>query len=400
MNKHKLVRLAPLQHRGNKCIAMYYNIDQIIDNAVRRFPGRTFSITHSCWYVIDGPGLLDRVIDHLSRENIDVDVSAYKNVNTHGVDKAPEHVDKTHARQPLPPLSEEHMGAIRLSEQRLNLKGYSVNTKKTYKHQLKEFFAFYNDTSALDITENEINNYMVYLVEKKKVSRSTHGQAINAIKFFYERVLKQERKVYHLERPMREKRLPEVLSTNEVLSIFAQLSNLKHKLMMMLLYSGGLRRSELLNLRAGDVDIERRVIFIRGGKGKKDRQTILADRVIPLFEEYVKKYDPLLWLFQGSDGGQYSVTSLRKILERAVKGAGIRKRVRLHMLRHSFATHLLEAGTSTRYIQVLLGHESPKTTEQYTHVAAAGIYRVRSPLDNIEAGSDRKRLEDEGGAKV
>lgn len=121
------------------------------------------------------------------------------------------------------------------------------------------------------------------------MSRSTHGQAINAIKFFYERVLVQERKVYHLERPMREKRLPEVLSAEEILAIFNHLPNIKHRLMMMLLYSAGLRRSELLNLRAGDVDIDRRVILVRGGKGRKDRQTIVADRAVLLLEEYIKK---------------------------------------------------------------------------------------------------------------
>jgi integrase/recombinase XerD len=399
MSKSKVVRLAPLMHRGNSCVAMYFNIDVSISNVVKQIAGRLFSVTHSCWYVVDAPGLRGRVVDHLKKRGIEVDVSAYESKEPTAV-RSQESPKKMPLHHLLPMPSPEHVRALRLSEQQLNLKGYSVNTRRTYLHQLKEFFIFYNETSALDITESEIRNYMLYLVEKKKVSRSTHGQAINAIKFFYERVLKQERKVYHLERPLREKRLPAVLSADEILSMFAQLQNVKHKLMMMLLYSGGLRRSELLNLRAGDVDIDRRVIFIRGGKGKKDRQTILADRVVPLFGEYIKKYDPMLWLFQGPDGGQYSATSLRKILERAAKGAGIRKRVTLHMLRHSFATHLLEGGTSTRYIQVLLGHESPKTTEQYTHVAAAGIYRVKSPLDGLESERTRRALEDDGGDSV
>jgi integrase/recombinase XerD len=395
-NTKKRVRLAPLQHRGNSCIAMYFNIDQTIADVVRKFPGRTYSRTHTCWYVIDAPGLLQRLIEHLLKGKIDVDTSAYEDPRRSLQEKTHQQSGEIQEKFSLPPLSADHLRALRMSEQQLNLKGYSVNTRRTYLQQLKEFFIFYDSTSPLDITETEIRNFMLYLVEKKKVSRSTHGQAINAIKFFYERVLKQERKVYQLERPMRERRLPEVLSAEEILSIFEQLSNVKHKLMMMLLYSGGLRRSELLNLRAGDVDVHRRVILIRGGKGKKDRQTILADRVIPLFEQYMKKYDPLLWLFQGPNGGQYSATSLRQILKRAARSAGIRKNVRLHMLRHSFATHLLEAGTSTRYIQVLLGHESPKTTEQYTHVAAAGIYRVKSPLDSLESlNQDGKKLEDE-----
>jgi site-specific recombinase XerD len=247
---------------------------------------------------------------------------------------------------------------------------------------------FFYDSDPMDLGEEEIRNYLLYLVDKKKLSKSTQNQAINSIKFYYEKVLGQERKVYHLERPLREYRLPAVLSQEEVLKIFEATSNLKHRLMLMLIYSSGLRRSELLNLQVGDVDVNRGMVLIRGGKGRKDRQSVFANYLTPLLDEYLKKYKPGFWLFEGVGGEKYSASSLRQLLKAAVEKAGIRKRVRLHMLRHSFATHLLEAGTSTRYIQVLLGHQSPKTTELYAHVSRFALDRIKSPLD--ELASSRK----------
>lgn len=182
---------------------------------------------------------------------------------------------------------------------------------------------------------------------------------------------------------MKERKLPEVLSIEEIITIFEALENIKHRAMIMLIYSAGLRRSELLNLLTGDVDLNRRIVFIRGGKGRRDRQSILAQNLIPVIQSYLKKHDPKAWLFEGLRGEQYSESSLRQVFQRAAKKAAIKKRVHLHMLRHSFATHLLESGTSTRYIQVLLGHESAQTTEIYTHVSRFALGRIQSPLDQM-----------------
>ena len=193
----------------------------------------------------------------------------------------------------------------------------------------------------------------------------------------------QDRKVYQLERPMKERKLPEVLSQQEVVKIFDALTNVKHRVMLMLIYAAGLRRSELLGLRIGDVDPNRNVVFIRGGKGHKDRQSVMSQSLVPLLEEYIKNYNPKFWLFEGQTGERYSASSLQQVLKQASAKASIKKIVRLHMLRHSFATHLLEAGTSTRYIQVLLGHESPKTTEIYAHVSRFALDKIQSPLDQI-----------------
>ena len=167
------------------------------------------------------------------------------------------------------------------------------------------------------------------------------------------------------------------------MNVFEALDNLKHKTMLMLIYSAGLRRSEMLNLRIGDVDFNRSIVFIRGGKGHKDRQTVLSQNLIPLLQQYLNEFAPGFWLFEGPKGERYSASSLQQIFKRAAKKAGVKKIVRLHMLRHSFATHLLESGTSTRYIQVLLGHESPKTTEIYAQVSRFALDKIQSPLDQM-----------------
>jgi site-specific recombinase XerD len=260
----------------------------------------------------------------------------------------------------------------------------------TYCEQFKLFIEFFPQSDPAELGENEIKAYLLYLIERKKLSLSTQNQAINAIKFYYEKVLKQERKVYYLERPFKEQRLPNVISQEEVILIFENCANLKHRLILMLLYSAGLRRGELLNLKVSDIDIQRLTVRIRGGKGKKDRQSILAQSLLPQLEQYLKEYKPSHWLFAGSDDTKYSASSLHKILKVAVQRANINRDVTLHTLRHSFATHLLESGTSTRYIQVLLGHESPKTTEIYAHVTRFGMDKLRSPLDML---TTKKKLD-------
>ncbi len=267
--------------------------------------------------------------------------------------------------------------------ERLNLKGYSKSTRTTYLSQFKLFMEFYPGRHPDSLTHEDIIQYLLYLIRKRNLSRSAQNQAINSIKFYFEKVLGDPRKTYHIDRPFRERRLPEILSQEEVVRLFDHAVNVKHRLMLMIIYSAGLRRSELLNLHVGDVDLERRVVFIRGGKGHKDRQSILAARLVDEVGAYVAMYKPQYWFFEGVRRSKYSATSLQKVFVRAHERSVIRKEVSLHTLRHSFATHMLEAGTSTRYIQELLGHESPKTTEIYTHVTKFAMDKLRSPFDQL-----------------
>ncbi len=249
---------------------------------------------------------------------------------------------------------------------------------------LAGFLEFYSGKDPVDITEADIREYLLYLIEEKEVSMSYQNQAINAIKFYYEQVLGRPVKTYYIQRPKTGRKLPNVLSEQEVQMILKHTANIKHKAILSLIYSAGLRRGELINLKPADIDSKRMYVKIRGGKGDKDRYSILSEKVLELLRKYFREYKPKEWLFEGQFGGQYSATSIQHILKDAVHRAGIRKRVTVHTLRHCFATHLLEHGVDLRYIQELLGHQSPKTTEIYTHITQRGLGKIKSPLDNLD----------------
>jgi integrase/recombinase XerD len=390
-NRRPQIRVEKLFHRDQNCLAFFFPFNSEMSALVKKIEGVKWSQTNKCWYVANRENLLSEIFTAFKGEAW-IDITALKSnqggkVNTSAEVEllvAPPEIDPKRSQQATDvELSEENLQGLRMMEQKLHLKGYSPNTVKTYLQQFKEFLRFYSQSPAAELSEAEIRNYVIYLVEHRKVSKSLQNQAVNAIKFFYEKVLMQERKVYYLERPMREKKLPEVLSQEELMLIFEAAGNIKHRVMLMLIYAAGLRRSELLALRVGDVDLHRNVVFIRGGKGRKDRQSIMAQSLLPMLREYLEKYTPAFWLFEGRRGERYSESSLQQVLKQAATQAGIKKQVRLHMLRHSFATHLLESGTSTRYIQTLLGHESPVTTEIYTQVTRFGLDKIQSPLDQL-----------------
>tara|TARA_B100000965_G_scaffold405966_1_gene442180 strand:- start:5823 stop:6881 length:1059 start_codon:yes stop_codon:yes gene_type:complete len=267
--------------------------------------------------------------------------------------------------------------------EQLERRRYSPNTIQTYLSLFEQFLNHFPETPPEKLSDKEVMTFQTYLVKEKKVSTSSQNQYINAIKFYFEKVLGRERGYYHIERPIKEFKLPKVLTEKEVAAIFNSVHNLKHKAMLLLVYSSGLRAGELINLKITDIDSEQMRVFIRGGKGKKDRVTILSQKALDVLREYFKKYRPKAYLFEGLHGGKYSASSLRKVFLTSLYDAGIRKKVTLHSLRHSFATHLLESGVDLRYIQELLGHSSSKTTEIYTHITHKGWEKIASPLDKL-----------------
>ena len=266
---------------------------------------------------------------------------------------------------------------------RLIQQRYSGNTINIYCNYFKDFCDYFKNYDLKNIQPEQINKYILDLIKKRNISVSQQNQRINAIKFYYEKILGKEKQYYSIYRPKKEQKLPEVLSKNEVKRIFDSCDNIKHRCILMLIYSAGLRRSELINLKISDIDSERMVIHIKGGKGKKDRISLLSENTLHILRNYYKIYKPKVYLFEGATGGKYSPTSVANILKKAALKAGIRKRVSPHMLRHSFATHLLEQGTDLRYIQELLGHNSSKTTEIYTHVSKKAINKIRNPIDEF-----------------
>jgi len=260
---------------------------------------------------------------------------------------------------------------------------YSQNTIDVYTDMFTEFINHYEDTALDDITEPMIMDFLLYLVNTRHVSTSYQNQSINAIKFYFERVMGGKRKIYMINRPREEQYLPEVLSTEEITRIINATDNLKHKVVLMTIYSSGLRIGEAINLKIKDIDSERMQIRVEQGKGKKDRYTLLSVKNLELLRKYFLEYKPKVWLFEGANGDIYSPKSIQLILKKAVLKVGIKKHITVHTLRHSFATHLLEAGTDLRDIQSLLGHANSKTTEIYTHITTKGFDQIKSPLDNL-----------------
>lgn len=280
-------------------------------------------------------------------------------------------------------FNKEQVEALKALEEQLMYERRSPRTIKSYIQQVKNLFIHYPNSNPDKITDHQIKDYIIYKIKSANISVSSQNQFINAIKAYYKRVLHQEREILELRRPKKPNALPHILSESEVSRILHTVDNLKHRCILMLIYSGGLRVSEVINLKIKDIDSKRMQIFIKGGKGKKDRYTLLSQKALKQLRPYFQQYHPYDWLFEGVHGGQYSTRSVQNLFQKAVKLSRIQKRPTLHTLRHSFATHLLEKGISLRHIQSLLGHESTQTTEIYTHITQQSLNNIQSPLDNL-----------------
>lgn len=264
----------------------------------------------------------------------------------------------------------------------LVLRGYSPRTRKVYLGHIRRFLEWRPDPGA-DVPDP--GAYLLDLVRRREVSRSYHNQAVSALRFLFEVVLRRPALAESIPRPKPERGLPQVLSRAEVIRILAAIRNRKHRAIVLLIYSAGLRVSEAVRLRPEDLDVDRRLVRVRRGKGGKDRYSLLADRAIEAVRLHREDSPDGPWLFSGARPDRHlTPRSVQRVITEAAAKAGIRKRVTPHTLRHSFATHLLEAGTDLRYIQELLGHASSRTTELYTHVSRPRLAAIRNPLDDLE----------------
>lgn len=367
----KNLQLLPSTFRDESIVKVSFSYDPELIQTLKSMDGSQWSLTLKSWYFKQHSFKLNTFFNKFKGIAY-VDYSQLQQKSPPSTPKKT--ILKTHKPpNELPPAYLEQ----------LMLKRYSSNTIKIYVSEFKKFRSFYATKNIDTVTQDDIKRYLLFLIQKQKVSISLQNQAINAIKFYYEKVLRQPKMVFTIERPRKEKLLPKVLSKQEVFAIIASIQNLKHRCIISLIYSAGLRRSELLNLQIHDLDSSRNLVIIRGGKGNKDRQSIISINLIEDLRAYYKQYKPKTWLFEGANGKQYSATSIAKILNRGVEKAKINKRVSPHMLRHSFATHLLEQGISLRHIQKLLGHSSSKTTEIYTQVSMQEMSKIQNPLDDL-----------------
>ncbi|MGA9115319.1 MAG: site-specific integrase [Bacteroidota bacterium] len=300
-------------------------------------------------------------------------------------------------QKPVPAASPSRTGdVIELLEKEMRLRNYSHRTIKAYRSCIRSLLKRLHTEDPGGIPPEELRRYLLGLVDEG-MSAAYLNQVINALRFLYVEVLHRPLALAEIPRPRKDHKLPTVLSLLEVKAILEAAGNIKHRCLLMLVYSAGLRVGEVVRLRKEDLDGDRMMIHVRGGKGRKDRYTILSPAVWELVEEYIMRQTPRAFLFEGQGGERpYSIRSAQKVFETAAAAAGIRKHVSIHSLRHAFATHLLEQGTDLRFIQELLGHASSKTTEIYTHVSKRSLEAIRSPVEAILPGDGERSPAERG----
>jgi len=372
-----VIRADLLHHRGADRIALRFENSTEIRDHLKKLSGVTWSQTHRCYYMNYTLETVRQLINHC-RGVVWVDMTALKG--------AVKHADVTKDKKATVPshVAKETREMIDRFRAWMTHRRYSDNTIKVYIEALTVFLRFYPDRAVQSLHREDVvafvNNHLV----ARQRSYSYQNQVVNACKLFFREIVKGGILVEELQRPRRTHQLPHVLSKEEVKAILEAQTNLKHRTMLSLIYACGLRRGELLQLKPTDVDSKRGIMIIRQAKGRKDRIVPVSGKIIDMLRQYYKVYRPSVWLFEGQISGErYGERSLQHVLKQAVRLAGIKKPVTLHWLRHSYATHLLENGTDLRYIQELLGHQSSKTTEIYTHVSIKSLQAIRSPFEDL-----------------
>ena len=370
-SKAKYIKAERVIHRGKERLKLIFNYDGELIRLINKINDCRWSATMRSWHV----PYYDGIIDELGKKIRDNAIIYYK--------KDFKKQQKKIRTGSKVKLSYELISEIEGFRNYLTIKRYSINTIRTYVNLIKQFFIFIKDKNVDEITNYDFYRYNNEVIIKHHLSWTFQNQTISALKLFYKKQVNKVIDIDKIERPKKPRRLPNILSKEEVKKIIESTHNIKHKTILATIYSAGLRISEVVYLKVKDIDSKRMLIIINQGKGNKDRIVGLSEKLIVLLREYYMIYKPKEYLFEGRDGTQYGVTSVRKVFNKAVEKSQIAKKVTVHTLRHSFATHLLESGTDIRYIQVILGHKSSKTTEIYTHVSRKNLMDIRSPFDTI-----------------
>lgn len=280
-------------------------------------------------------------------------------------------------------INQKNRGEFILFCEHLKLKGYSSNTFKTYCNEMIHFLGYLSEKSVADCDTATIKKYLIFCIDQLQLKENTLHSRINAIKFYFEKVLHKPRLLLDIPRPKKHKLLPKSLHKEEIKALLEVTSNIKHNTILKMCYGMGLRVSEIINLKIEDIDSKNMTVFIRRAKGKKDRYVNLPLSVLEQLRTYYKTYKPKNYLFEGQYGNQYTTRSVQAVFKKSMQQAGINKKLGIHSLRHSYATHLLEGGTDIRFIQELLGHNDIKTTLIYTHVTDRTLRKIDSPLDSL-----------------
>ncbi|MBL7768308.1 MAG: tyrosine-type recombinase/integrase [Flavipsychrobacter sp.] len=398
------VFLSGMHHRGADRIALYFPDDRNL-LAILRPLGIQWSRTHRCWYgpmsavwyrrleeLVAGRLELDRqALDLYLQKKVIPDelqeaIRAASNEKPEGVVEPLPVVQEKRSYQPKSRLSLENSQALEATRRELILKAYSPSTIRTYINELGVYLQTLGMHRADELTADRIKDYLAYCFTELKLSEHTIHSRINALKFYYEQVLKREKMFFEISRPKKPSQLPKLLNEDELARLFNALENRKHKAMLFTIYSAGLRVSELVRLKLGDIDANRMQLFVERAKGKKDRYVNLSPVLLDILRKYIQLLGkrPKEYLFESEQTGTaYSTRTVQDIFHQAKQRAGIMKEVGVHSLRHSFATHLLDKGVDIRYIKDLLGHFNIKTTERYLHVSKKQLVNIISPFDDL-----------------
>ena len=350
-----MITLTRRQHRGAGCIFLKFAYDASILKELKQLKGLHYSVPLRSYYFVEADWTLEALTNSL---------------DALGLGFSDQYALSDKSLQLLNQFKDYLLG------QRL-----SPSTITTYSNFITAFLKFLNDKPLGEVDNTTVRLFVEQQVKQRDYAISTHRQLISAIKHFGTLFLESEINTAQLQRPFKSKYLPTVLSEEEVIDLLRFTRNLKHRVILALLYSSGLRIGELMDLRLHHIDIDRRQLLVKNSKGRKDRVVILAESFIPLLLNYLTSYSPKDYFIEGANGKAYAASSVRKFLKRSCQRAGIKKRVTPHTLRHSYATHLIEKGVGLRYVQELLGHAKPETTMIYTHVAKKDLLAIRSPLD-------------------
>lgn len=396
------VRLKKIYHKSGEFLGFFFNHDAGLNNWLRGLPGCRWSKTNSCWLLpVQTAGIPELIRQLGERASLNYDglpedmVSGLKIQKVRKVreDKqqikpgsSPSGLSETILKDRNKGIHPVNAHVLPAMAEQIALKAYSRSTGKTYLNEMAQYLRTLGAHPADGISVELIRRYFVYCHEKLKLSENTLHSRINALKFYYEQVRGGDRFYWDIPRPKKPLQLPKLLNESELAKLFNAISNRKHKAMLFMAYSAGLRVSELVNLKLVDIDSQRMQIFVSRSKGKKDRYINLSPLLLEILRDYVKHYSPRPreYLFESDQTrGPYPARTVQQLFTNAKRKAGISKKVGIHSLRHSFATHLLDKGTDIKFIKELLGHHNIKTTERYLHVTRRQIGNVESPFDEL-----------------
>lgn len=429
-NAYKIVVRLATFWRGKLSVVVPYNLAWI--EKIKQMSGKQWHADRKCWTLPYSPFTIETLEKNFG-DHLDIDLSDPQQPTPHlasvnplpqttSINKPPQLENKqlptdwtdkfvfvptlndavqTTPQQPFNPTSNltidrrqqpnnfdietpQYKTEITKLEEKMTLKRMAHETIKLYKNCFGQFIKHYDSIHPENITKDQIIKYMVGRIQSGSFSETQQNSFISAIKCYYELVLGRERTYYDLQRPKMPFHLPNILSEAETIKLFKAVTNIKHRCILLAIYSSGIRLSELTNLRIQDLREADNCMYIKGGKGRKDRLTLLSPALLTHIKPYLKEYTPNYWLFEGQTGGKYSNRSVQKILRDAVEKSGVNPFATVHTLRHSFATHLVLGGENLITVQHLLGHEDLKTTEIYIHLTGEFIRNTKSPLDRLK----------------